>query len=58
MAILIVRISEDMMRQYDAVNNTLTYENGEPKLFGQLAPNGNCVFICPTFVLTDECCIS
>ena len=54
MATLIARISEDMMRQYDVVNNSVDYENGEPKLFGKLSPNGNCIFICPTFVLIGD----
>lgn len=54
MATLIARISEDKLRQYDETNQTVIYENGEPKLYGILSPNGNCVFICPNFILVGE----
>lgn len=54
MATLIARISDDKLRQYDETNQTVIYENGEPKLYGILSPNGNCVFICPKFILIGE----
>lgn len=43
-----------MLRQYDETNNTVIYENGEPKLYGILSSNGNCVFICPNYILVGE----
>jgi 5-methylcytosine-specific restriction protein B len=54
MATLIARISDDMLRQYDETNQTVIYENGDSKLYGSLTPNGNCVFICPNFILVGE----
>jgi hypothetical protein len=29
------------------MNQKVMYDNGEPKLYDILFPNGNCVFICP-----------
>ncbi len=43
-----------MLSQYDETNQTVIYENGEPKLYGILSPNGNCIFICPNFILVGE----
>lgn len=54
MATLIARISDDKLRQYDETNHTVIYESGEPKLYGILSPNENCVFICPNFILIGE----
>ena len=54
MATLIARISDDKLRQYDETNQTVIYDNGEPKLYGILSPNGNCVIICPNFILVGE----
>jgi hypothetical protein len=54
MATLIARISDDKLRQYDETNQTVIYENGDSKLYGILTPIGNCVFICPNFILVGE----
>lgn len=54
MATLIARISDDNLRQYDEINQTVIYENREPRLYGILTPNGNCVFLCPNFILVGE----